>query len=91
MLVVRKLAHLGDPSVIPTIYAVEQRYQGTPFAESCRLAAEALNADNMARQNLLKRVPADSPVELREWDPEEPDPRFDPLTVERTPRGLNYL
>ncbi len=91
LLVVRKLAHLGDPSVIPTIYAVEQRYQGTPFAESCRLAAEALNADNMARQNLLKRVPADSPVELREWDPEEPDPRFDPLTVERTPRGLNYL
>jgi hypothetical protein len=70
---------------------VEQRFQGTPFAEECRLAADALNADNMARQNLLRQVPAESPVDLREWDPEDPDPTFDPLTVERTPKGLNYL
>jgi HEAT repeat protein len=91
LLVVRKLAHLGDQSVIPVIYAVEQRFQGTPFAEDCRLAAEALNADNMVRQNLLRLVPFESPVELREWDPEEPDPVFDPLTVKRTPKGLRYL
>ncbi len=91
LLVVRKLSHLGDPSIIPVIYAVEQRFQGTPFAEECRLAADALNADNMARQNLLRQVPAESPVDLREWDPEDPDPTFDPLTVERTPKGLNYL
>ena len=90
LLVVRKLAHLGDPSVIPAIYAVEQRFQGSVFAENCRLAAEALNANNLERQSLLRRVPADSPVDLREWDPEEPDPTFDSLTVERTPKGLNY-
>jgi HEAT repeat protein len=91
LLVVRKLAHLGDPSVIPVIYAVEQRFQGSVFAENCRLAAEALNANNMERQDLLRHIPGESPLELREWDSEEPDPIFDPLNVERTPKGLNYL
>lgn len=85
--IVRKLANVGNSSVIQYIYAVEQNRQGTQFAEVCRAAVQSLEAEDLDRTNALQRLKKDAEVSLQSWDKSVPDPVFSPLNVTLSAAG----
>ena len=86
--IVRKLAFVGDASIVPNVYAIEQNHQGTDFAEVCRRATAALQAEDVERELALKRVQRDTEIDLVLWDPDEPDASFPELLFTQDPTGL---
>jgi HEAT repeat protein len=85
--IVRKLAFIGNPSIIQYIYAIEQNQQGSPFARVCRSAVESLEAEDIAREIALSRLKKDPEIPLQMWNMEIPDPTFAPLNVELSGEG----
>jgi HEAT repeat protein len=85
--IVRKLAHIGNSTVIQYIYAVEQNRQGTQFAQVCRGAVKSLKAEDLDREIALQRLKKDVEVSLQSWDKSIPDPVFPPLNVALSPEG----
>ena len=85
--IVRKLANIGNSSVIQYIYAVEQNRQGTQFAEVCRAAVQSLEAEDLDRTIALQRLKKDTEVSLQFWDKSVPDPVFSPLNVTLSAAG----
>jgi len=86
-IVVRKLARIGDRSVIQYIYEVEQNQQGTGFAGVCRAAVKSLEAEDFDREVALKALKKDPELPLHHWDKSQADPVFPPLRVELSAEG----
>ena len=85
--IVRKLAFIGDSSIVPNVYAIEQNHQGSDFAEVCRRATEALKAEDVERELALQKVQREEETALVLWDPDSDDARFPELKFEQTPAG----
>lgn len=85
--VVRKLARIGDESVIQYIYAVEQNKQGTEFARVCRAAVKSLKTEDLDREVALSALKKDPEITLYSWDKSQPDPVFAPLSVALSAEG----
>ena len=81
MVIVRKLAHLGDTSTIPAINNIEQNNQGSDLAKVCRRAVDSLRKEDMDREDALKMLKVDAELDLVMWDSKTTDPSFEPLTV----------
>jgi len=90
LLVVHKLAHLGDPKSIPAIFSVEQRHQGSDLAKVCRKVVTILEASELEAQALLEPIPNQPRLPTVAWDSEVPDTQFPPLIVEGTNQGLKH-
>ncbi len=91
LLVVHKLAHLGDPQAIPSIFKVEQRDQGSDLAKTCRIVVTVLESSELAAQALLEPIPDPPRVPTVPWDPESSDTQHPPLSVESTANGLKFI
>jgi HEAT repeat protein len=90
-IVVQKLAHLGDPSAIPSIFIVEQRHQGTELAKLCRTVVTALETDLFDAETMLTNVPDNPRLPIVPWNPKLPDAQIPSLTVQGTSKGLSYI
>ena len=86
--IVRKLAFVGDQSIVPNIYAIEQNHQGSELAEVCRRATEALRAEDVERELALKKIQRDDEIDLVMWDSDQPDASFPELKFTQEPTGL---
>jgi len=82
MIIVRKLAHLGDTSTIPAINNIEQNNQGSNLAKVCRKAVDSLRKEDMDREDSLKLLKVDNELDLVLWDATSPDPSFEPLQIQ---------
>ena len=85
--IVRKLAFIGDASIVPNIYAIEQNHQGSEFSEVCRRATAALQAEDVEREIALKKIRSEPEIPIQLWDPEQPDASFPALQFTLEPNG----
>ncbi len=86
-----QIATLADESKIPSIYALEQNFQGRELAQICRAATTALAVPIDERANELADIGAPPLPAHHRWDSSMPSPLFAPLSVSMGTGGVLAL